>query len=244
MCIECRCAEHGAPVGRSPPRSTTRKRNVRREGGQKRSRLGEYFAAGPSGPAVLSRSTRARARARSSTLCEKKTSQFATCSLSDALTPPTGVPSVRLAPSTEHRRLKVSPSGSRFGGGQSENRTKVSPARCISLLFLPAARCSANAEHRARRSLKAAASRPLSRVRTASRRQEGRSPRLLPAARCSANAEHRARRSPKAAASRPLSRVRTASIRQEELAPSPFVNLRNLREVRSEARLTQGPSPA
>ena len=36
-----KCAEHGAPVGRSPPRFSTRKRTVRRVGGRKRSRLGE-----------------------------------------------------------------------------------------------------------------------------------------------------------------------------------------------------------
>ena len=124
------------------------------------------FAAGPFGPGrSLFRPTRACTSQRSSTLCEKKTSQFATCSRSSALTHRSRAPSVRLAPSTEHRRLKVSPRGSRFGGGQSEDRTKVSPARCIFFALPSRSRCSASADHRARRSLKTAAPRRLSRVR-------------------------------------------------------------------------------
>jgi hypothetical protein len=104
--IESCCAEHGAPVGRSPPRSTTRKRKVRREGGRKRSRLGEFCGRTlGSGPFFFSLRVRASARGRSSTLCEKKRSQFATSSLQGPLTPLGVRPSVRLAPSTERPRL-------------------------------------------------------------------------------------------------------------------------------------------
>jgi hypothetical protein len=70
ICKSPACAEHGAPVGRSPPRSTTRKRKVRREGGRKRSRLGE-FAAGPRArPLFCPFGTRACAVMRSR-VCEK-----------------------------------------------------------------------------------------------------------------------------------------------------------------------------
>jgi len=91
-------------------------------------------AAGPLGPALyFSVWPRASAGMRSSTWCEKKRPQFATSSLPGPLTASESAPSVRLAPSTERPRLRVSPRGSRFGGGQSEDRTKASPARCISV---------------------------------------------------------------------------------------------------------------
>ncbi len=133
FCIECRCAEHGAPVGRSPPRSTTRKRKVGREGGRKRSRLGESLRPGTSCSAVFlpGRATRARAACRSSTLCEKKTSQIATSRRSRPLTAHCDHPSVRDCTEYGASEVDGSPSGSRFGGGQSESRTKTSPARCI-----------------------------------------------------------------------------------------------------------------
>jgi len=84
-------------------------------------------------PFYLSVWPRASAGMRSSTWCEKKRPQFATSSLPGPLTASESATSVRLAPSTERPRLRVSPRGSRFGGGQSEDRTKASPARCISV---------------------------------------------------------------------------------------------------------------
>jgi hypothetical protein len=122
------CAEHGAPVGRSPPRSTTRKRKVRREGGRKRSRLGELFplqrrqsrhpplfgasgeptalAVGPSCPAFFfPRRTRAQGADRSLTLCGKERSQFARSCFASSLTGFARTPRVRDAPSTERPRL-------------------------------------------------------------------------------------------------------------------------------------------
>jgi len=100
------CAEHGAPVGRSPPRSTTRKRKVRREGGRKRSRLGEFLR-----PGLRARPFFRRWQAQimwpwsQFDLCEKKTSQIARSSRPSTLTGPSHRPSVRDAPSTERPRL-------------------------------------------------------------------------------------------------------------------------------------------
>ena len=92
-----------------------------------------YCGRAPGSGLFLSGWPRASAEMRRSTWCEKKRSQFATSSLLGRLTASWSTPSVRLAPSTERPRLRVSPRGSRFGGGQSEDRTKASPARCISL---------------------------------------------------------------------------------------------------------------
>src|SRR6187549_2635369 len=102
------CAEHGAPVGRSPPRSTTRKRKVRREGERKRSRLGEFFGSSlRARPFFFSLTGRATTSIRSLTLCEKKNAQFAASASSDVLTDSSSPPSVSHAPSTEHPRLMV-----------------------------------------------------------------------------------------------------------------------------------------
>lgn len=92
-----------------------------------------YCGRAPGSGLFLSGWPRASAEMRRSTWCEKKRSQFATSSLLGRLTASWSTPSVRLAPSTERPRLRVSPRGSRFGGGQSEDRTKASPARCISV---------------------------------------------------------------------------------------------------------------
>jgi hypothetical protein len=116
-----------------PPRSTTRKRTVRREVNQRDPGLANPFGRAFVQPPRRASPARASTATRSLTLCEKKTSQFATSSLSGALTRSGDPPSVPSAPSTERPRLMVSPRGSRFGGGQSESRTKAPPARCISL---------------------------------------------------------------------------------------------------------------
>jgi hypothetical protein len=130
MAYSAACAEHGAPVGRSPPRGCTRKRKVPREGGRKRSRLGELFPApAPAKPAPRSLEppsslwlVRPDLRVRPSLClesaqsnqarpqydrCEKKSPQIAESSISGLLTLPGRAPRLLLAPSTERPRLMV-----------------------------------------------------------------------------------------------------------------------------------------
>jgi hypothetical protein len=104
--IECRCAEHGAPVGRSPPRSTTRKRTVCREGGRKRSRLGEFLRPGPRArPFSFLRATRACTCMRSLNCVKRKLRKLRASASHTALTRVDNAHSVLLAPSTERPRL-------------------------------------------------------------------------------------------------------------------------------------------
>ena len=111
ICIECRCAEHGAPVGRSPPEE----HYAEAEGSS-----GRWTKAFPARRILGGRALEPRVRpffslgrlehvlvTRSSTLCEKKTSQIATSMSREALTQVDDPPSVRLAPSTERPRLMV-----------------------------------------------------------------------------------------------------------------------------------------
>ena len=110
FCKSPACAEHGAPVGRSPPRSTTRKRMACREGGRKRSRLGEFLrpALGKDlGAGRFFLGTRASSVICSFARFEKKKPQFAETAAPRPLTALAPPPSVLLAPSTERPRLMV-----------------------------------------------------------------------------------------------------------------------------------------